>query len=347
MGSGLNILLKPIKISRKAILSFTLPLLALSLAVVAGGYVWRGYFGVQLTTWVCVGGLGVAYIFYRGTFRRAELPRTGIEWVFVFGVTALMGSWILSPDPRQGLGRVGWLLGCLILFYLLVDALETSAERQAVLRAVLWVSGLLTALVLLETDASYQQWWQVSGWGTLPPYPYRFVSLLGHSNAFMGMANLCAPLALVALLRARTFAGRLGATGWLLLYLLALPFSSSARRLVGFCCLGGAFLSAMGLGGQTVAEAVPAFWPAAAVGNTHRSGCSGSSGMGGVPFLGFVCRPSFARFQPLWWAPRHLDERHQGLASLTAVWGRARSLWLRILLRRTQHAAGLLGAARP
>lgn len=216
-------------------------MLGLGLAIIAGGYIWRGYFGVQLAGWALTSAFAVAYIFYRGTFRKAELPCTGMEWVFALGVMVLMGSWILSPDPRQGLGRVGWLLGCLILFYLLVDVLEAVAERQAVLSGVLWISGLSVALAVLETYARYQQWWQISGWNALPPFPYRFVGLLGHSNALMGMTNLCAPLALVAFLKARTLLGRLGAGVWLLFYLLALPFSSSRGGWLGFAAWVGFF----------------------------------------------------------------------------------------------------------
>lgn len=239
--SGLTTILKRIRPSKKAFLSFTLTVLGLGLAVIAGGYIWRGYFSVQLAGWALTSVFAVAYIFYRGTFRKAELPRTGMEWVFALGVMVLMGSWILSPDPRQGLGRVGWLLSCLILFYLLVDALETNAERQAVLAGVLWISGLLVALAVLETYARYQQWWQISGWGALPPFPYRFVGLLGHPNALMGMANLCAPLALVTFLNARTLLGRLGAGVWSLFYLLALPFSSSRGGWLGFAAWVGFF----------------------------------------------------------------------------------------------------------
>ncbi|MEA4906571.1 MAG: O-antigen ligase family protein [Anaerolineaceae bacterium] len=232
---------QPKKIS--TIYTYILLVGGLILACLAGGYIWRGEIAVQFTALAFAAVLACVLIYWRGLRQRAELVHSPIDGLLALAAIVIIGLWILSPDPRQGLGRIGWLLGYLVLFVLLVDAFETFVERRLVINALLWVSGLLLAAALLETYGRYALWWQASGsWTVSPPYAYRFTSLLGHSNALMALANLCAPLAVVTLLQPGRGWGRLGAGLWLTVYLAALPFSSSRGGLVGLAAWAGVLL---------------------------------------------------------------------------------------------------------
>ena len=102
-------------------------------------------------------------------------------------------------------------------------------------------------MAVLETYVQYTNWWQVLHFPEMPPYIYRFVGLIGHPNALMGIANLCAPLAVVALLRAHRRLERVACGVWLAFYLLSLPFSSSRGGWLGLLVWGGMFLLLWGL----------------------------------------------------------------------------------------------------
>jgi len=58
----------------------------------------------------------------------------------------------------------------------------------------------------------------------------------------MGIVNLCAPLAVIALLRARTRLERVACGVWIAFYLLSIPFSSSRGGWLGLLVWGGTFL---------------------------------------------------------------------------------------------------------
>ena len=167
------------------------------------------------------------YYLWRSRTSYTRLVRTGLEWVYGMSLLALFGSWILSPDPRQGLARIGWLLGYVLLFYILADAFEAGAERKAVIAALLTAGGIAMLYAVVEILAAYSQWFVAIDSWRLPPSPYQFESILGSSKALAGFANLCGPLAAAAFWRVRKnwLRGLLGF--WLLLYLVILPLSFS------------------------------------------------------------------------------------------------------------------------
>ena len=76
--------------------------------------------------------------------------------------------------------------------------------------------------------------WPARAHSTPPPAPLRLAGVLGHSNSLMPYLNLCAPLALLALLQTRRPAGRVLLASWLVFYLVVLPFSSSRGGWLGF-----------------------------------------------------------------------------------------------------------------
>ena len=226
----------------RALFSAGIAFAGLCLAFVAGGYIWRGTYSVQLFGYL-VAGLGAAgYLFWRGIIRRIKLPSSGLEWVFGVGALAVGLSLAFSPDPRQGGWRVGELLGYLLLFYFYLDAFRAGWNRKGVVAGVLASTGVLLVMAVLETYVQYNNWWQVLHFPEMPPYPYRFVGLIGHPNALMGIANLCAPLAVIAFLRAGKRLERLACGVWIAFYLLSIPFSSSRGGWLGLLVWIGAFL---------------------------------------------------------------------------------------------------------
>ena len=236
----MTIIKKPFQ--NTANLSAAIAFAGLCLAFVAGGYIWRGSYAVQLFGYLAVGLGATAYLVWRGVFRRSRLPSIGLEWVFGVCLLALGLSLVFSPDLRQGGWRVGELLGYLLLFYFFLDAFGAGWNRRSVVIAVLASSGTLLVMAVLETYVQYTNWWQVLRFPEMPPYIYRFVGLIGHPNALMGIANLCAPLAAIALLRARKRLERVACGVWLAFYLLSLPFSSSRGGWLGLLVWGATFL---------------------------------------------------------------------------------------------------------
>ena len=214
--------------------TYFLVLTGLLVALIVDGHAWGGDWGVKASGF----GLSVmgvsAYFLWRRTRANPWLVRTSLEWVYGLCLLALFGAWLFSPDPRQGLTRIAWLLGYMFLFYFLADALEVGVNRAAMVAALLTFSGFVILLAAMEIYVIYNQWRQFSGsWLLLPPYPYRLISVVGHSNALMGLGNLCAPLALVGLLRTHKTVNRVFYMLWLVLFLLVVPFSSSRGGWLG------------------------------------------------------------------------------------------------------------------
>jgi hypothetical protein len=220
--------------SRNYPFSFILTLLALLIALISGGLIWRGEWGVQAAGLAFASVVGGAYLAWRGIVQRARLVRTPLDLVILSAVAVLLLSWAFSPNLRQGMARVGSYLGYIWLFYILLDAFEAGLNRRAVLNALLLVTGFIGMMAALETYAAYSAWWAAVGsYSILPPFPYRITSLVGHSNSFMGLMNLAAPLALVTFFCTRSRLARSGAALWLAFYLLAAPFSSSRGGWLG------------------------------------------------------------------------------------------------------------------
>lgn len=214
--------------------SMILTVAGLCVAVIAGGNVWRGYFPVKLMT-LSITFVGVIFLLLvRGAQQRAGLAHLNFDVFVVLGIVVLLGSWIFSPNLRQGLERLALLLGYLFFFYLMVDVLESGLDRKGVMDGLLIVTGILLALSILEIYLRYLNWWNEIGTRELlPPYPYRVISVLGHSNALMCVLNVCMPLAILQVLNKTSLASRIGATFWLVTYLIVVPFSSSRSGLIG------------------------------------------------------------------------------------------------------------------
>jgi O-antigen ligase len=216
------------------LLTIVLLFTGLTYACIEGSYNWRGRLDVQLFGLAVFGGGLLVWLGVRGLARKSGLPKTGLGWVFGLGLVCVALSFAGSADPRQSLWRVSWLAGYVLLFYVLVDGLDSGClDRRAAPPALLLVSGAAVALALLETYAWYLGWFAAVGSGEWPPFQYRFGSIFGYSNVLMSLANLGAPLALMVFLRGKSRPGRVGAALWLLLYLAAIPFSSSRGGWIG------------------------------------------------------------------------------------------------------------------
>jgi hypothetical protein len=219
--------------------TFAIALAGLLAVGVVENSTWGVLWGVKVSGLVLVLiGLG-GYFLWRSQAPNIRLVRTGLEWVYSLTLLALVGSWILSPDPRQGLTRVSWLLAYVLLFYILADACESGVDRRAVIAALLTVSGALMFLSIIDVVKAYSRWFVEAGSWCLPPSVYRFESLLGSPTALMGLANLCGPLALVALLRVQNNWQRALLGLWLAAYFMVLPFSlSNGGQAVGAVWIG-------------------------------------------------------------------------------------------------------------
>jgi hypothetical protein len=215
-------------------LSFLITLLSLYVALVCGGLVWRGAWNVQAfgLAFASLGSLG--FLLWRGVIQRARIVRTPLDGIILAVVVVLLISWFLSPNLRQGMARVGSYIGYIWLFYILLDVFEAGLNRKAVLVALLVMTASVGLMAVLETYAAYLSWWEAVGaFGAAPPFPHRLASLVGHSNSYMGLMNLCAPLAFVAFFTVRSRLSRLGAGLWMAFYLLSVPFSSSRGGWLG------------------------------------------------------------------------------------------------------------------
>jgi O-antigen ligase/tetratricopeptide (TPR) repeat protein len=174
------------------------------------------------------------YLIVRGFLRGAGLPKSGLELPLIAFVAALLGSLAFSANPRVGLERVAQWLVLIVLFYIALDGFDSNAFRTRTRWAFLWVSGFLTFFALSETYAWYLSWWSdVGSRSLMPPFQYRFVSLAMHSSFFMMIVNMCAPLAVVTLFRAKRWSARFGSIFWLVIYLIATPFSTSRAGWLG------------------------------------------------------------------------------------------------------------------
>ena len=208
--------------------------------MVVDGNAWGTSSVMKITGLVLAILAGVVYFVWRGKVSRAYLVRTDLEWVYALTLLALFGAWILSADPRQGLSRISLMIGYFLLFYILADLVEVGLDRDGVMAGLLTASGIVLMMAALETYVVYTQWWDAVGSRQMmPPYPYRLISLVGHSNALMGFANLCAPLAFMLLIRKKKILQRVLLSLWLVTYLIVIPFSSSRGGWLGIAAWVG------------------------------------------------------------------------------------------------------------
>jgi O-antigen ligase len=216
------------------LISFWVLFGAMGISIVAGGLIWRGDIHVQEAALIYALPVVVIYLAWRGGIKKGRLPKVGVMWSLILAIVGLVALWLFSTDIRQGLGRVSWILTYLLVFYLFIDAFDSGLQMDSALHALLWITGIVLFLAVLEVYVMYSQWWQAVGsWRELPPFPYRLVSFVGHSNSFMGLLNLAAPLAVVCLVRSRTLWGKIGLSFWLVCYLAVVPFSSSRGGWIG------------------------------------------------------------------------------------------------------------------
>lgn len=215
-------------------LSFSVVSIGLIVAMLAGGRVWQSNWWVQAISLTIVSLGCIGYLIWRGIIQHTRFPNTGLELEIGVAIVTILLAWISTSNQRAGLERVSLLLGCFLLFYILVDAFQTGLSHHAVTAAMLVFSGLLCMLAVLETYLAYSVWFKAVGWGTWPPYPYRFAGMLGHPNSLMAVLNLCAPMALMGFFTWRNRIARFASALWLGFFLAALPFSSSRGGYLGF-----------------------------------------------------------------------------------------------------------------
>lgn len=202
-----------------------------------GSFLWNGDLSKVAAALLIGAVTGFFWLFYRGSSRlspRPGLPKTGVEIPLLAFYFAVLLSLVFSQSARSGLERAGWFLLYGLLFYFLIVLLEQPTLRKIFPRVLLVFTGLVSFIALSETYSYYLSWWDAAGSRSImPPFPYRFLSIMGHPNIFTIMMNMCAPLAIVLLLTTRSRAGRIGSIFWLFTYIGTLPFSSSRTGWLG------------------------------------------------------------------------------------------------------------------
>ncbi|BAJ64910.1 O-antigen ligase family protein [Anaerolinea thermophila] len=170
------------------------------------------------------------------------LPRTGLEGVFALGALSWALSLAMSRHIQLGWEHLALMTGYVVLFYGALVLFRRGVLHQRVVDGLLLVSGWVAAMAVAEISWQYQGFWQVVGNNTtLPPFPYRLMSIIGHPNPFMAVMNLYAPLAALNLRLGGT-GRRVGAMLWLILYAFSLPFSSSRSGWLGALAVWGVLI---------------------------------------------------------------------------------------------------------
>ena len=174
------------------------------------------------------------YFYQRNLKADTKIVKLELTWSVVFCLTSIFGSWIMSDDPRQGIARVSWILAYFLFFHIILDLFDAGVNKKAVINAFLIVSGAVLFFALIETYANYYVWWmKVGSFFIFPPYAYRFVSIIGHSNSLMGFTNLLAPLAIYYFFTAKGIKSKIPYAIWVICYGMAIPFSSSRGGWLG------------------------------------------------------------------------------------------------------------------
>lgn len=227
-------------------LPLILAVLTLVWCVMAGGFIWGSSLLMHITTLAALVVL-IVYVVYRSVTKKAKLPAFRSDGLVWLAMGVLLYLLIRSPQPSEGVVRVARLISLGALLFLLLDLFTSAGMRKTALNGLMVVSGLVLLLAALETYAVYNNFWQSTGAFSLPPLPYRFISILGHPNALMGLVNLCAPLALVFFFQSRLRAVKAFSAAWLMLFLVAIPFSSSRGGWMG-AAAGFGLLALWGIG---------------------------------------------------------------------------------------------------
>ena len=214
-------------------LAFTAGFLGFGYILLWGGLTLRDNYTLQLIGFVLALSAALSWMIWRWMIWRDHLPRTGMEWPLLIGLAAIFLSLAASPDMRQGFTRSGWLLAYALLFYFFLNVLDTDLDRWGLLAAAMTVAGLVLFQAVNDTFQWYRSWFEAAGGFVLPPTQYRFTGLLGNSNITLAMANLFVPLVLLAIRRYKNPLVRVLCGLWILIYVAAVPFSSSRGGWLG------------------------------------------------------------------------------------------------------------------
>ena len=100
-------------------LAFTAGFLGFGYVLLWGGLTLRDNYPLQLIGFTLALSMSLTWLIWRWAIWRDHLPRTGLEWPLLIGLTAVFLSLAASPDIRQGFTRSGWLLAYALFFYFL------------------------------------------------------------------------------------------------------------------------------------------------------------------------------------------------------------------------------------
>jgi putative inorganic carbon (HCO3(-)) transporter len=198
-----------------------------------GGLALRDNYTLQMIGLLLAVCVSLSWLIWRWMIWRDHLPRTGLEWPMLVGLATVFISLAFSPDMRQGFSRSGWLLAYALFFFFFLNILDSSMDRWGLLGAAFTISGLILFQAVNDTVQWYRDWFAAAGGFSLPPVQYRFTGLLGNSNITMAMANLFVPVVLLAIRRFRNPLARVLCGLWILIYIAAVPFSSSRGGWLG------------------------------------------------------------------------------------------------------------------
>jgi len=222
------------KMKVEILIPFWISAFGIALAVAAGGLIWRSTFLMHVIVFCLLLVGSLIYLIWRGIMQHGNLPHFTGDWICYFSAAAVIGFWLISPGLRDGMERAYLLLFFCLVLVLMIDFIGQISHRETVLHGVVLSTGIVAALALLEVYGQYFLFWESAGSREIfPPYTYRLVSLLGHSNAYMAMLNLTAPLAVTGFLVSRQRPKQFLFGFWIVVFLITVPFTTSHGGLIG------------------------------------------------------------------------------------------------------------------
>jgi len=196
--------------------------------LVAGGVSGLVDYGVKAVS------LGVGVVVLGGwlvvrLWRRARLPRSGIEWALAIFILTQLLAVAFSQDPRRSLPEVLAYVVYALVFYLVLDLLASGWPMELFEKTLLIVGGVAVGLALLALAQSVLAWRALAAGLAYPPsYQQRLYAVLGDANLLSVFVNLLIPLALGRLLLSRGWLARL-LLGGLVLGGLVIDYFASSR----------------------------------------------------------------------------------------------------------------------
>ena len=184
---------------------------------------------------ILFGGIGLFYYFMQIRKKSPGLPKSKADFAIIIFIAYLIFEFFQAPNEAIAFPRLLLFFAYIFLFFILLDAFDQKfIDHQGSLNALIWGSSFFIYTTILEILLKYQPWWEQFGFNTLSPEtPYRFQSIIGHSNILTAFINLLAPTCILLLLQSKSNSGKLLKIFWLIGYAACIFLASSRGGFLG------------------------------------------------------------------------------------------------------------------